>query len=190
MPIQTTNGDERRFPSFIVNFSKGLPHNPRGAMRTSLLVIFLLTISNAFATAPKPFSLAISTPEAAVKSGSEVKVKIVITNTSNQPITIAKNSPACNYRLDVRDGKGNLVPMTRAGRGADDCLKGLGRGLMGMNAAVTVKPNESTDEELNIAALREMRRPGLYFVKVTRDIPKELGRGTVVSNAIAVTVEN
>jgi hypothetical protein len=159
-------------------------------MNTFVQYFFLLSISYALAVGPVPFSLTLSTPISVVKSGAEVTVKIVITNISTQPITIAKNSPACNYGLDVREGKGNLVPMTRAGRGADDCLKGLGRGLMGMNVAVTVKPNESTDEELNITALREMRRPGRYLVKVTRDIPKELGKGTVVSNTIAITVEN
>ena len=34
-PTQTTNGDERRYPNFIGNFSKGLPHNAVGEVDTS-----------------------------------------------------------------------------------------------------------------------------------------------------------
>src|SRR5262244_1624160 len=30
VPRQITNGDERRYPNFIANFSKGLPHNNLG----------------------------------------------------------------------------------------------------------------------------------------------------------------
>ena len=177
-------------PCYMTDYFLRTNSRDHAAMRTSLLAVFLFTISSSFAAGPKPFSLTISTPLPVVKSGAEVNVKIVITNSSSQPITIFKNNPACNYGLDVRDSKGNPMPMTKAGREADDCLKGLGVRITGRNIMATLKPNESTDEELNITALREMRRPGRYLVKVTRDIPKELGTGTVVSNAIAVTVEN
>jgi hypothetical protein len=152
-------------------------------MRTFVQYFFLLSISYALAAGRKPFSLDISGPLSPVKSGSEVSVKIAMTNLSKQEIYIFKNNPACNYGLEVKDSKSELAPETELGRNGCSGMR-----IMGKNFMLTLKPNESTDEQLNITSLRDMRRPGRYRVKVSRDIPKEIGEGAIVSNIIEVTV--
>jgi hypothetical protein len=46
VPIQTTNGDEQRYPNFIGNYSKGLPHNSVGEVDAQAYGKFLDAVSD------------------------------------------------------------------------------------------------------------------------------------------------
>jgi hypothetical protein len=153
--------------------------------------VILLAISCVFAAGRKPFSLRISAPPSAAKSGAEVNIQIVLTNISKHPINVSETSTGCEFGLEVRDSRGKLALMTEQGRYADDCYHGRGMRITGRNFIMTLKPGESTDDTLNISELREMARPGRYRVKVYRTIPKEMAAdgGVVSSNGIVVQVE-
>jgi membrane-associated phospholipid phosphatase len=51
MPRQITNGDESRYPNFIANFSKGLPHNEIGEVQPSAYRAFLSALQRGTAKA-------------------------------------------------------------------------------------------------------------------------------------------
>ena len=60
----------------------------------------------------QPFSLQISAVHQRVQSGSDVQVKLTLTNTSDGQITIVDIDRWCDYSLEVRDGQGQPVPET------------------------------------------------------------------------------
>jgi membrane-associated phospholipid phosphatase len=62
VPTQTTNGDEQRYPNFIGNFSKGLPHNPIGEVVPSAYGLLLDAVSQGTATAFEQILLGGNTP--------------------------------------------------------------------------------------------------------------------------------
>jgi hypothetical protein len=62
VPTQTTNGDEQRYPNFIGNFSKGLPHNRIGEVVPSAYGLLLDAVSQGTATAFEQILLGGNTP--------------------------------------------------------------------------------------------------------------------------------
>jgi hypothetical protein len=62
VPTQTTNGDEQRYPNFIGNFSKGLPHNAIGEVVPSAYGMLLDAVSQGTATAFEQILLGGNTP--------------------------------------------------------------------------------------------------------------------------------
>ena len=52
----------------------------------------------------------------------------------------------------------------------------------------TLKPHESFDDLMYVSQAYEVGRPGDYFIRAMREIPKELGKGTVKSNLAIITV--
>jgi hypothetical protein len=132
-------------------------------------------------SAEAPFSLAIAAPQTTVKSGSEVKVKAILTNTSNRRITLADTSEICDYSVEVRNANGIPAPDTERKRHVD-C------GISGKHEIVTLKPDQSKQYEIAVSELSDMSEPGDYSVQVMRKAPKELGGIVVKSNLITVTV--
>jgi hypothetical protein len=133
-------------------------------------------------SAQAPFSLAITAPQATVKGGSEVKVKAILTNTSNRQITFADTSEICDYSVEVRKADGTPAPDTERKRHLD-CGT-----ISGNHEIVTLKPDQSKQYEIAVSELSAMSEPGDYTVQVMRKAPKELGGVVVKSNLITVTV--
>jgi|SRR6266404_1878835 len=126
----------------------------------------------------KLLSLSISVPEQTVTIGSEVKVKTNLTNITDHVLNFFDSNPDCDYWAELRDDKGDPVPATDYKRQ----LKCSGRLSDGRRILVTLKPQESRADEIELTRLYVLSRAGSYSLFVQRRLPKELGEITVKSN--------
>ena len=131
-----------------------------------------------------PFSIMIAAAHTEMKSGSEVRVNVTVTNISNRDIGIEMTSPFCDYVVEVRDSAGRLAPDTEQKRvqycGADRTT--------GRHFVAQLKPNESVRDSIPVSALSDMSQPGEYSVQVMRKTPKDMGGVVVKSNTITIDV--
>lgn len=135
-------------------------------------------------SAEAPFAINIAALRNIVTSGSKVKVKITLTNTSKHDITLVDTNRACDYFVEVRDGQGNLVPDTKRKQELR-CGEGL---VAGRNIMITLEPHESTEDEIAVSELSDITQPQKYSVQIQRQVPKQLGTGVIKSNRITITV--
>jgi hypothetical protein len=135
---------------------------------------------------PQPFVLEISAAQQKVRWGSQVELKLILTNTSDAEIKIVDTDRWCDYLLDVREGQGQLVSETVVKRET----KCAGQEAAGRRIIITLKPHESFDDVFFVSEAYDVSRPGDYFIHAMREIPKELGKGTVWSNLATVTVDD
>jgi len=157
-------------------------------MRIVVTVFFSAVITIPIASVPaqpQPFSLAISAVHERVRWGSQVELKLTLTNTSDAEITVVDTDRWCDYSLEVRDSQGQPVPET-AYKHELKCTPYPP--VAGRRIIRTLKPYESFNDLMYVSQAYEVNRPGDYFIRAMREIPKELGKGTVQSNLATVTV--
>ena len=146
----------------------------------------VLALTTALALAgSQPFSLQISAVRQRVQSGSQVALDLTLTNTSDAEITIVDIDRRCDYSLEVHDGQGQPVPETAYKRELK-CTPWPP--VAGRRIIRTLKPHESFNDLMYVNQAYEVNRPGDYFIQAMREIPKELGKGTVKSNQAIITV--
>ena len=86
---------------------------------TLILTTFLVLSLGSFAQAQTPtFSITISAAKRVFASGSEIRLEIVQTNTSDQDIVVTRGiadaeAAAGGFRVEVQDAKGNPPPETK-----------------------------------------------------------------------------
>ena len=85
----------------------------------------------------------------------------------------------------MRNEKGNLVSETPYKRQ----LRCAPSGLLeeSRNMLVTLKPQESREEEIVVTRLFELGLPGTYSIEVWRKVPEQLG-GAIQSNVLTITM--
>ena len=132
----------------------------------------------------QPFAIVISAVESTVKARSSVPIKVQMTNTSSQDLDASGNwsdltGADPNYVFDVRDSTGKLAPK----RVYEHPELQFGKAIFR-----TVGPGGSITDTPDISRQYDMSRPGKYTIQVRREIPKGLGKGTVKSNVITVTI--
>jgi len=129
-----------------------------------------------------PFTLTISA-ESVVKAGSQVALKVRLTNTSNRPMNTSSQyigGVHSGYLYDVRDGAGNLIEK-KAHKESDEPI-------MGSLRLGKLKPSESRDEGTLVSDVYDMSRPGTYTIQLSLPISNDPKDGVVKSNPITVTV--
>jgi hypothetical protein len=134
-----------------------------------------------------PFSIAISAPQTVVKRGSQVKVRIKLTNISNREIDFFDTNTYCDYAVEVRNPAGNLAPEGEYKRSLL-CPNETGRVMHGRRKLERLKPKEFLEDEMFVSSLYDMSQPGQYSVEVMRKAPKEFGDVEARSNRITITV--
>ena len=143
-----------------------------------LFVITALTLPVAGvvpAAAGRPFSLTISTIQASVAAGSDVKLMIKLTNVTNHEILITDMDQVCDFTVEVHDSNGRSAPETEQKRKHNcDAAPVAGRFI-----SRKLKPGEHAEYLIFPNDLYDMTRPDKYTVQVTREIPKEFGKGQV-----------
>src|SRR6266403_5108418 len=150
-----------------------------------LLVAFHCFSGTNFPPSPdQTLSLVITPAHQTVSAGSEVKIKTKLTNSSDHVVTFFDTNFDCDYPTEVRDDKGNPAPQTPYRRELK-CSERLGDTR---NILVTLKPQESIDEEIVVNKLYDLSRPGDYLIQVSRTVPKKLGGGSIKSNTIMITL--
>src|SRR6185437_4442090 len=138
-----------------------------GEMRIPLVILLLTTVpligTASFTGHGDPFSLTISTKDATVKSGAEVRIAITLTNTSNNDLAFFNTSRECDYSVWIRDADGKLVADTEHKRKLR---------CSGANTLVRLKAQESIKEEMAVSDLGDMTIPGTSSIQVIRKIPR------------------
>ncbi len=130
-------------------------------------ILFLLSTGVA-QSVQAPFSLTIMTPRTEIKTGSEITVKVTLTNTSNRQIMIGVTSGICDYSVELRDREGKLASDTNY-KLAIKC------GVLGRNAFEWLKPHESTTEEIaDKPIFRHVRARRVLRVRNTQTIERTL----------------
>jgi hypothetical protein len=171
-----------------MNFFRRAAPSPETDCVTKIVVSVFFSAVVAIPTAPvpaQPFSLAISAVHERVRWGSQVELKLTLTNNSDGEITIVDIDRWCDYSLEVRDSQGQPVPETAYKRE----LKCTPWPPVAARCIIrTLKPHESFDDLMYVSDAYEVNRPGDYFIRAMREIPKELGKGTVKSNQAIIAV--
>jgi uncharacterized protein (DUF58 family) len=136
-------------------------------------------------TTIRPFSLTIRLLQNVAKVGSEIRVQVVLTNTSDHEIGILKSAPEADYIVEVRDTRGKMAPDTDFRRKQKDPASVK---VSTASPLYTLKPGESLRDEIQVERLYEMSAPGKYSIQVSRTVPEEMGSGIVKSNMANVTI--
>jgi hypothetical protein len=163
------------------------------SFKLATLTLVVAASGGVFAqVAPPPFSLTLSSSEKVIRVGSEARLEIVLKNTSIHEFSIAtsnlKDRAESHYLIDVRDSKGRPVPDTEYAHTVWN-LNSKPTTLFVFSEIVdTLKPGETMTDVAVITKLYDLTRPGKYTIRVSRKIWKELGKGTVKSNPITITV--
>lgn len=142
------------------------------------------------------FALSIRAKATSFKAGSEIRIQVVQTNTSNRPISFqGRGSPEdteVGYRTYIRDEKGRLLPETKLGRiirtGKDEDAPPNTTVVFTSNGGVLrdLQPTESSVGEIILNRLYNLERPGVYTVQVE---PRwEPGVPAPKSNIITLTI--
>ena len=161
----------------------------------------LLAVSCAMYSAAEdkaPVTVSIQCPQSEVRSGSEVKLLITVTNASEQNITLYKlpgddgQAEAAN-KIEVRDSSGNLLPRID---GQKVMIGGTQRMMPKRwisRKGVILKSGESLEDFTILSSIFDLSKPGKYTITVQNerrsDGPEhELKLIYVKSNIITITV--
>jgi|SRR5580692_1777635 hypothetical protein len=155
-----------------------------------LIATLLVTQSTDQANKPPAMSVTISAASETVKVGSELRIKILITNKSDHEILLGKPAGKAGQGeflnlIEVRDERGNAVPKTRYYRqirGEEYVPVGVYVSTIGFS----VKPGESMEEEAIVSKLYDLDKVGKYRIQTQHDDPDN--KALVKSNTITVTV--
>lgn len=136
-----------------------------------------------------PISVTVQPPAGPVKAGSELRVKVTTTNTSDHEIRFARGfgEQEFDFDIEVRDEKGQTPPLTETYRQ----LKEHPSSRWGSYSTYVLEPGKSFDDDLVVTKLYKITQPGKYNISVTRGqrpMWQTLGKGGATSNSVTVTV--
>jgi hypothetical protein len=151
-----------------------------------LAVIPLASKTTAQVASEKPpFTITISTPQATVKAGLDVKVEATMTNTSDQDVSYAVGvGPIIN--VDVRDAEGKPVSETPEGRKIHGTDRRDGPGGVLTVIRIPLKPGKTLAGESILSKEYDLSKPGKYTVQAHRF--DGVSMTMVKSNTITLTV--
>ncbi len=144
--------------------------------------------------APQPFAITISplhdgdSSSDIIKAGEPLALTVTLVNNSHKSVSIRNMDFDLYYTIDVRDEYGNTAPETEEAREMREAAASPNhhRWISGANGIL--KPRQTWKHTLPVSHSWDMSRPGKYTIQVERQLPKELGKGSVKSNTITVTV--
>jgi len=146
-----------------------------------------------------PITVSIQCVQPVVKSGSEVKLLITVTNKSDQDVDMYKTPGPDGHaedvnKIDIRDASGNLL------KRVDFQIVEIGgvqhklpKRIRISRAGIILKPGASLDDFAILSNLFDLTKPGKYTVEVQNerrsgDSSHELNLIYVKSNTITITV--
>jgi hypothetical protein len=149
------------------------------------VILGLLFASQTVAPKTGTLSLKLTTLDVSVKPGGKIMVRVTTTNESGHLITFENTGSDCDYAFRVLTDTGAPAPETQHKKQLA-CSPGSGESAdTGMDVVVTLKPGESSSEDVLITDLYDISAPGTYAVRVVRTFPK-VGRSR--SNDVTVKV--
>jgi hypothetical protein len=159
-----------------------------GIVKANFARLFFVLAPAVLAASPPqgspPFSLTIEPARETFRPDSQVELKLTLKNTSTREISIRDTNRWCDYGLEVRGGGGQPAPETPY-KLQLDCGFHV---TIGRRVIKILRPGESYDDAMFVNQIYNLSRPGKYTIQASREIPKEIGQGTVKSNIVTVTV--
>lgn len=143
-------------------------------------ILAILWVSRAI-YAQTPFSITISTDKQTVIAGSDVYIKIKLTNTSDGTVDCSSaysNGLDRRYLYDVHDKDGKSVEKP----GEHHELNGVSFSMCDL------PPGDTANGETRITTLYDLTKPGKYTVQLSRFIGKDEKEGLVKSNTLTLVV--
>ena len=128
----------------------------------------------------------IATLAETVKSGDEIQLKLTLKNNTQKPFFLFESSPEQDYKITIKDSKGNTVPLTEYGkqrlRSADEYRK----------VSKQVGPQQELHAEMRIDEIYRFKSGTTYYISVKRNILIPNGKGftkdIVTSNTVKFKV--
>ncbi len=162
-----------------------LPRSP--FLLASIYFAFTPSAVSAWAQSQnQPFSLFIIGPQKAMTAGEACDISVTLTDVSGKPIPLrVTNGEEGAYRdfglTVVSEPSGSLLKPIPI-----DPVREKFQANFSFQFK-TLQPNGSMNHTLHVCKLFDLSKPGKYEVQVRRDVPKEIGTGVVISNAIVIT---
>jgi hypothetical protein len=158
------------------------------------ILVNVLLCAGAFpASGPvQPFSVTLDAPSAAVKIGSEVRIKATITNTSDHEIRFARSlglrDEEFECEIEVRDARGQIPALTPAFRHQ----KENPTSRWGSYMTYVLEPGKSFHDDLTISHVYtlEAEEYTIWVARGTRPLWQNPKQETAKSNTIKLTVTN
>ena len=134
----------------------------------------------------QPLKVTISAAREEVKVGEEVRIHVVLTNVSEQTITVLR-SPSQeqaeeHYTVRVYDKSGKDATETKYGHAAGSYRFG------GSEIVKPLAPGETMAEDTILSKQFDLTAPGEYQIQVSRPVSENPKDGVVQSNKIIITV--
>jgi hypothetical protein len=131
-----------------------------------------------------PFTITISTEKSDISAGSEVWIRIKMTNTSNHDVdcsSVYVNGVDRRYNYEITDATGASMKKNNEHPEL----------VPGSVQMCTLKPGESTPlRQSRVSWLHDFTKPGKYTIQVTRNISDIERDGVAKSNKITVNVDD
>jgi len=163
---------------FILNSEE---EGRRGVVKIlSLLLLVASFVISTFAKAATPlFTIAISPENSQVMAGFPLRVKTLLTNTSNHPMNVSHELGELDlaYRYEVRDSGGRLLGQKKVETPAQ-----------GSVVVIMLKPGESSAGLTDLSAGFDLTRPGVYSVQMRKPVSTDPNAEVIESNIVMVTV--
>ena len=159
-------------------------------MRASVICGLVVPFAGAQVAPPAqvPISVTISAPSLEVKAGSEFKVEVVMTNTSDEPVHLSMHPE--DFRVDIRDSDGRVVGKAKV----TNEFKQKPRAAEDGPPVIELAHGSYEEPELGAHKVErweeivgknlDLSKPGKYTIQVTR----MYGKTPVKSNTITITV--
>jgi hypothetical protein len=147
-------------------------------------VFFVLapTIAATQVTPSPPVSVTISAPSSDVKAGSELKLDVVVTNTSDEQVGLTTWPE--DFRVDVLDSNGKVVGKAQEPGGSTTNRKALNFPAQGSSQGITLAPHGVFRLREDLSKEFDLSKPGKYTVQAIR----MYGKTAVKSNTVTITV--
>ncbi len=165
------------------------------SIRLTALVVATLVLPNvnsAQSISPS-FSIAITVPQSLVKPGSEIEMRVVLTNVASHDIRIPQENGAraeFAYTITVKDHDGNAPPETEyfaAVKGKNVTKPGkLTLVVTDSYGLHSVKPGANMTDSVDLNKLYDLSQPGKYAIQVERI--DDVSKTVVKSSSITITV--
>jgi hypothetical protein len=156
-----------------------------------LALLVVATVARCPAQGPngkQPFTLAIRVDQLTFKIGSQIRLRITLTNTSGQDLPIGRakgdaQAEEVGYRIEVLDEEGKNAPETKFQR----VIKGEEDGIfVSSPIAITIQSGKTYEDAMMVNKFYDLSQPGKYTIQVQRRDPQS--GILVMSNTITVTV--
>jgi len=153
------------------------------------ILVFGLCAVIAARAAQQSFTISISTAQSSFKATREIRLQVIITNTSQQEIAVGnaggEAAELSGYEIIVFDDKGNAPPETRYHKGVrrEDPNIPVGTGSL---VKVSLGPGQSLKDATILNRLYDLSKPGNYTIQVQRTDPET--KTVVKSNIITLTI--